>query len=228
MPQTDIEIVNSLDQPIQLPIQEAMKQVDQIIQQAISFQDVNILINEAEMCLQQTRISGLALCKLLYKANSMWDYVTGTDTPDFIDTVSTRLGLSKTTIDRYMSVWSVYELHQIPANLSDDFLQKPLRSQIPVAKLIEQGYSPNQEQWQQLADAPDLSTTTKLIRDIKETEPRKSAMMLFIDKNGNLTAVQDVKIADLGWLNVALLEDGLVSKAIKRIVNDARILEKNG
>lgn len=218
--ESDTEIIGALDQPIPLPVQEALDEVDRLIEQALASGNGDFLLDEAEAYLQQTRISGLALCKLLYKTQSIWLQ------DDFVEATSSRLGLSKTTIDRYISVWSVYELKQIPAELSNDFLQKPLRSQIPVAKLIEQGYTPNQTQWQQLASSPDLSTTAKLVRDIKQTPPRAGSMMIFIDKNGNLTAVQDNRIVDLGWLNTAMLDDDLTAKAIKRVINDARILEK--
>lgn len=220
--ETDIEVIGALDQPIPLPIQDALDEVDRLVDLAVQMGGTDMLLDEATSYLQQTRISGLALCKLLYKIQSIW--AEG----DFMEIASSRLGLSSTTINRYISIWSVYELKQIPAELSNNFLQKPLRSQIPVAKLIEQGYTPSQEQWQQLANSPDLSTTAKLVRDIKQTEPRKSAMLLFIDQRGNLTACQDGKIVDLGWLNVAMMEDDLAAKAIKRIVNDARILKKNG
>lgn len=218
--ETDIEVIGALDQPIPLPIQEALDEVDRQVALAIQIGGVDMLLDDAASYLQQTRISGLALCKLLYNIQKMWEE------DDFMEIASSRLGLSSTTINRYISIWSIYELKQIPAELSNSFLQKPLRSQIPVAKLIEQGYTPSQDQWQQLANSPDLSTTAKLVRDIKQTEPRKSAMMLFIDSHGNLTACQDGKIVDLGWLNVAMLEDELTAKAIKRIVSDSRIMEK--
>ena len=218
--ETDIEVIGALDQPIPLPVQDALDEVDRLVAQALASGNGDFLLDEAEAYLQQTRISGLALCKLLYKTQTIWVQ------DDFIEATSSRLGLSSTTINRYISVWSVYELKQIPAELSNNFLQKPLRSQIPVAKLIEQGYTPSQAQWQQLANSPDLSTTAQLVRDIKHMPPRASAMLLFIDKNGNLTAVQDSKIVSLGWLNTAMLEDELTAKAIKRIVNDCRILEK--
>lgn len=221
--ETEIEIVGALDQPIPLPIQGALEDVDYIISQARTSGDGNDILDEAEAYLQRTRVSGLALCKLLYHAEKIWNEW---GQADFMEMFSDRLGLGTTTINRYISVWSVYERKEIPAKLTDNFLQKPLRSQIPIAKLIEQGYTPSQDQWQQLAYAPDLSTTARLVRDIKHTEPRKSAMMIFVDQKGNLTAVQDGKIVSLGYLNVAGLADELTAKAIKRIVNDARIMEK--
>ena len=97
-----------------------------------------------------------------------------------------------------------------------------------VAKLIEQGFRPTPEQWQKLCEAPDNSTTLAIVREIKGTEPRKSAVLIFIDKVGHLSASQDGEMIEIGMFYADALRSTLGARAIKRIIDDSRIMEKNG
>lgn len=223
--ETDIiEITTSLDQPLPISVQAALVDVDTLIENARKASDPEIILQELEKRVGQIRISGMALCKLLFKSRELWHELTHQD--DFDEVVAERVGLSATTVDRYATTWAMHENKLMPPKIADEILQKPLRVQIPVAKMLEQGYTPTKSQWRQLATAPDLSTTAAVIRDIKGVPPRQNSLMIFIDKKGNITATENDEIVDVGFLFFNDMDNEIVTHAIKRIINDARMIEK--
>lgn len=219
------EIVGNLDQTLPVDMIDALDEVDSIIAQAQMMGDPDIILNEIRTNLSQVRVSGLSLCKLLYKLHDMWDSLSD---QDFQESVFNHTGLGSTTVDRYVAIWSMYADRLLPDSVSNIIQQKPLRIQVPIAKLMEQGFKPTPEQWQKLSDAPDNSTTLAIVREIKGTEPRKSAVLIFIDKAGHLSASQDGEMIEIGMFFSDALRSVLGAKAIKRIIDDSRIMEKNG
>ena len=220
------EIVSSLDQSIPVDMLEALDEVDSIVSQAKMFGNPDLILDEIRANLSQVRVSGLSLCKLVYKLHELWDELG--DGQDFDEAVFSHTGLGSTTINRYISIWSMYTNKLLPDSVSSTIQQKPLRVQVPIAKLIEQGFRPTPEQWQKLCEAPDNSTTLAIVREIKGTEPRKSAVLIFIDKVGHLSASQDGEMIEIGMFYADALRSTLGARAIKRIIDDSRIMEKNG
>jgi len=219
------EIVGGLDQALPVDMIDALDEVDSVIAQAQMMGDPDIVLNEIRSNLSQVRASGLSLCKLLYKLRGVWDNLSD---QDFSETVFSHTGLGSTTVDRYIAIWTMYADRLLPDSVSSAIQQKPLRVQVPIAKLMEQGFKPTPEQWQKLSDAPDNSTTLAIVREIKGTEPRKSAVLIFIDKAGHLSAAQDGEMIEIGMFFADALKSVLGAKAIKRIIDDSRIMEKNG
>lgn len=225
--ETDIlEITTSLDQPLPVSVQKALDNIDTLIEEARKSGDPEILLQELEDRIGQIRISGMALCKLLYKARQVWSEFSQEN--DFEEVVAERIGLSATTVDRYATTWAMHENKLMPPKIADEIIQKPLRVQIPVAKMLEQGYKPDKKQWKELAAAPDLSTTAAVIREIKGVPPRQNSLMVYIDKKGNITATENDEIVDVGFLFFNDRDNPIIEHAIRRIINDARMIEKGG
>jgi hypothetical protein len=219
------EIVGNLDQALPVDMIDALDEVDSVVAQAQMMGDPDIILNEIRANLGQVRASGLSLCKLLYKLQEMWNSLSD---QDFKEAVFSHAGLGSTTVDRYVAIWTMYADRLLPDSVSSVIQQKPLRVQVPIAKLVEQGFKPTAEQWQKLSDAPDNSTTLAIVREIKGTEPRKSAILIFIDKSGHLSAAQDGEMIEIGMFYADALKSILGAKAINRIIDDSRIMEKNG
>lgn len=225
--ETDIiEITSSLDQPLPISVQKTLDGIDTLIEEARKSGSPEVLLQELEDRIGQIRISGMALCKLLYKAREVWKEFSQED--DFEEVVQERIGLTATTIDRYATTWAMHENKLMPPKIATEIIQKPLRVQIPVAKMLEQGYKPDKKQWKELAAAPDLSTTAAVIREIKGVAPRQNSLVLYIDKKGNITAIQDDEIVDVGFLFINDRDNPIIDHAINRVINDARMIEKGG
>lgn len=218
------EIISGLDQSIPVDTLDALDEVDSIVAQAQMFGNPDLILDEIRLNLSQVRVSGITMCKLLFKLKEVWgDLGEG---KDFDEAVFEHTGFSPTTVDRYISIWSMHSNRLLPDSVSTAIQQKPLRVQVPIAKMVEQGYKPTPDQWQKLAEAPNNTTTLAIVREVKGTEPRKSAILIFIDKRGHLSAMQDGEVADIGMFYMDALTSTLGARAIKRIIEDSRIMEK--
>lgn len=220
----ELEIITGMDQAIPIATQEALKNIDIMVNEARRIHEPVWLLDKAHDLLETMRISAHALAKLLYKTQQYWQEFSEDD--DFEEVAMERLGLSRATITRYCAVWGMFETKQIPAKLQEDFQQKPMRELVPIGMALSQGYTPNKEQWKQLSEAPNNSTVLEIVREIKGQAPRTGSLTLMIDKKGNITAVQDGEIVDVGFLFFNDMDNDTVSKAIRRIVEHSGIVEK--
>ena len=221
----DIEILSSLDQPIPYNTQEIEDEIDRIISEAIYTKDVSLVLSKGESLIGNFRASGLGLAKLLYEAHKNWDQFDAGD--NFYDLVFDRIGISTTTIDRYITVWSMYDHNLVPVDLQGRLKAFPLKNQIPIAKAIEQGVEFSEAQWMNLSTAPDNSTILAEIRTAKGQPPRKNAMLIKLRRNGNLELYVDGQYKQLGWLNLDDAKNDLdIDRAISRILSGAGIMRE--
>lgn len=220
----ELEISTSLDQTILYNSTKVEAEVDHIIEQAIQHKDAYMIINKATEFIGGFRTFGLGLAKLLYKANQNWDKLDVSD--NFIDMMFEGTGLSRTTIDRYISVWEKYESNTIPPQYQERFKLMPIKNQIPVAKALEQGYEISDAQWQSIITAPDNNTLLAEMRTIKNVEPRKGSLVIKMKRNGDLVAYYQNSQTFLGWLDPNEKNDPVLEKCIGRIIQGAGILRE--
>jgi hypothetical protein len=170
---------------------------------------------------QIAQLSGIALAKFFYLIRENWDeYEIG---DDFDDVAFDYVGVAKETVDRYVRVWKMHELKLIPEQFAEDIRQKNIKDQIPIATAVAQGYEINEDDWQELVDAPDNTTVGAKVREIKGKEPSKSALLIFLTSDGTLSVTQEGETEFVGYLNVD--DAGLIAeKAIERIKRSAGIL----
>jgi hypothetical protein len=170
-----------------------------------------------------SQLSGIALAKLFYLIRENWEVFEIGD--NFEDVAYARVGRTKDTVDKYVRLWEMYENKTIPAEFIEDIRQKNVKDQIPIANMLSQGYEPDEEQWQDIVDAPDNSSVLRAVRDIKGTEPRKSALLLFIKEDGSLIAEQEGVSQYVGWLNIDEAGD-IAEKGIQRLLRSAGVLQR--
>jgi len=167
------------------------------------------------------QIRGWALAKLLYLVEKSWDdYEIG---DDFYDTVTGYLALHKNTIKRYIDVWDSCEL--IPPKLLPEFQQKAIRTHIPISSAIAQGYEIDDNTWQDLADAPDLNTVSRIVReDVRGEELKTGSISLSIDRDGSIYAFSHDQRYFIGSLEVDHKVE-VAQKAINRIIKNSGIMQ---
>jgi hypothetical protein len=217
-----IEISNPLDQPIPLEL-GLLSQIDTIISQAISEENVSVALEAAKKSLSLTRISGLALAKLLYKIKINWSKFYIDD--DYLDYMHNELGLIGITITRYCRVWEMFESHIIPSELEEKMLSKPMRDLVAVSNTVTQEYDIDDKTWDALANSPDSSTLNETLRTLKNVEPRSNALLIRIKRNGDITAYKDGGQFFCGYLELES-DEPAVKAAIDRILSASGILRE--
>lgn len=219
----ELEIFSGLDQTIQVNALPTLNWVDTVFQQSVEEQDVNIAFRAANEMLTAFRVQGIGLSKLLYLMKTNWQEYKLDDSFEY--TAFSVIGLSRTTIDRYITVWSMYANRTVPPDLQNRIMSQPMKNQIPIAKTLASGYTIDEESWELLAEAPDNSTILSIIRKVKNVPPRKGALGIHITPNGDLYAWVEGVHKTIGWLNLREAEsDEVIKKAVTRIINNTGIL----
>lgn len=220
----DIMLIGSLDQPIATDNGWVLNRIDEVINESVQKHDALIALNVCKQLVEISKTSGLALAKVLYLIRENWDQYDVGD--DFTNTVLSYTGLHHHTIDRYISVWSMFAHEQVPPELTEELKQRNMKELVPVAKAIEQGYEISDENWEAIAEATDFAEVAKIVReDIKQKEPRKGSLQIYMDRGGTLWAFQDGERYFVGSLEVTDDEDA-VQKAINRIVSGSGIIKQ--
>jgi hypothetical protein len=219
---SELIIISGLDQNLPVDSLELEQRVEEIITQAIEEKDAWKALNVCKTMIEIQQLSGIGLAKALYLIKNNWSVFDLKET--FEDVAFEYFGKHRFTVDRYLAVQEMHEGEFIPNEFRDDIKQMNIKSQIPIAKALEQGVEITDEQWKKLAQAPDFSTVSKIVReDIKGAEPRKGSLMLSLDNVGSIWCFYDGERYFVGSLEVDVDEE-VVMKAIKRIIDNSGIL----
>jgi hypothetical protein len=90
---------------------------------------------------------------------------------------------------------------------------------------VSRGFDIESGDWEELADAPDYSTVSRKIREIKGVEPKKGSLQIYLEEDGTINAYYNDRIVYVGFLDVTSSND-TVQKTINRIVNGSGMIEK--
>lgn len=224
MADDELLIISPLDQSLDVEDDDhVLDKIEKMIMDSIENNDYLKAIHICTQLIQVTKLSGLALAKSLYLIKSNWDKFSIKD--NFEDVLTSRTGLTKATIQRYTSVWSMYDKGLIPELYVDNIRQMNIKSQIPIAQALDAGYEIDDDEWEELADATDFSTVNAKLREIKNKEPRSHALILMMDRDGGIKAIKKDEQRYIGWLNVSD-ENKIVQQAIERLKRGGGILEQ--
>jgi hypothetical protein len=216
-------IITSLDQPLDIDDKEILQKAENVIQEAIEQQNAYIALNVCRELVGVGKLSGMALAKILYSIKDSWESFDIDDW--FEDVVYEYIGLHQTTVTRYVRVWEMYAEEKIPKKFEEKIQQRNIKEQIPIANAIAQGCEIDDDDWKELADAPDLSTVLRVVRDISGKPPRKSSLQIYLDRDGSLWAYQENQKGFVGSLEVDDKEE-LVKKAIERLVKNSGVMKR--
>jgi hypothetical protein len=218
----ELLVLTGLDQPIPADSKEILQRVEEIIRKSVEERNAYTALDACKTLVQVSKVSGVALAKALYLIEKNWDNYDETD--EFEDIAYIYIGLHKHTVERYTVLWKMYAEKLIPDNVSEEIQQHNVKTQIPIALALEQGYEIDDAEWEKLAHAPDLNTVSKILREeVKGKPPRKGSLQAWIDDLGSIWATYKGEKFFAGSLEVDSDEEA-VQMLIERIKKGAGIL----
>jgi hypothetical protein len=230
MKDDELILSGSLDQPLNGDPSEFLQLVDDKINKAIAERDLAKVVQVCKQLILAQQFTGLALAKVFYKLKQHWDELAPEDNDepggkaDFVQVMFEATGKHRHTIDRYLAIWDMFEKKVIPDGLTDTLKSRNVKELVPIANAVAQGYKVADEQWEAIAQAPDLSSVLRIVReDIKGAPPRQGAVFVMLDELGNIWAYSDGDRHFVGALEIDS-ENEVVQKAIARIVQNAGVM----
>lgn len=219
----ELVVVSPLDQALDTENIELLDWIRSKGEESLQQHDISIIVAPLQAMVKMAKMNGLGLACGLYFIKKHWEEYKIDD--EFTDYAFVELGLHRHTIDRYVDVWAMYDTNAVPDDFAPRIMQQNIKSQIPIAKAVAQGYEIDDATWEDLADATDYTEVAKIVREVKGREPRKGSMQIFLDRDGTLHAISDGMMYEIGYLNT-MEEDDVVEKAVERIVNNSGILRR--
>lgn len=226
MSDTISDIVTSgLDQ--HLPTQEAenslLQRVDNIIQKSIEAGDLSMADDAMQSLLGINRVSGLATAKFIYTMKHGWKYFNQEDS--FENHAWETWGISKATQKKGCRAWEFLISDDIPKEYLEKIKLQGIKSIIPMSNLWAQKWEVEPHQWLALSNAPDVATVNKLIRQIKNVEPKANSIQMEWDADEKSIIVW--KNGTPHPIHLMFKEgDDVISAGLDRILKSSGILEK--
>lgn len=129
-------------------------------------------------------------------------------------------GLSPITVYRHLKIQQA--LPHVPEEFQEEIQNKGQKEKIRIAELVVGGYEITNENWRDLAEAPDVKEVGRIARKVKNEEPRSNWLAISLDDRGVLRVHTVRGVRECGRLNTSD-DDGDVQKAIARITGCAGI-----
>lgn len=125
-------------------------------------------------------------------------------------------GLEIVTVQRHIKIQKA--LPVIPEDYREEIQNKGFKAKIRVAQLVEGGYEMTDENWRDIAEAPDEKEVDRISRSIRKVEPRSNWLAISIDSNGVLNVHTVRGVREVGRLNT-WDDNPDVQKAISRLTS---------
>src|SRR4030042_39514 len=155
----DLYITTPLDQAISVEMSEELTIVDSLMRMSVHNKNLEMVYNYCRTILGDMKKKGLCLSKVLWALEQNWEnYEVG---DNFLDTTNSYTGLHRHTIERYVKVWQM--LKDAPQDVVPELQQQSIKSLIPIAHAVSQGYEIEDDTWKKLASAPDYNTVSHII-----------------------------------------------------------------
>jgi len=216
-------IVNGLDQALVVDADEFLQNIKKHLVEAIETKDANKAFGIIKQLRLAAQLSGLSLAQALWIIRDSWDSFE-TD-GKFEEIAFERIGLHKSTVREYCRVWDLFEEGYVPNHLENRFKSKNIKDLKYIANTVSRGFDIEKSDWEELANAPDYSTVSRKIREIKGVEPKKGSLQIYLEEDGTINAYYNDRIVYVGFLDVESIDD-TVQKTINRIVNGSGMIEK--
>ena len=194
-----------------------LKQVDDLIKSALEHDNIDIILAEINKMVQAKELVGKVLAKTIYLLHQSWYSFSISEHQTFIGTLES-VNVHYGTIQRYLK----YE--QEKRKLPENFRDKPIRELLPITNALAQGYNIDEDGFASLDKASNLADTYRIIREIKNEEPRKSSLQIYLKDDGSIFCWHNQERYDVGFLDVHS-EHEAVRMAITSIVGE-RIIRK--
>jgi len=192
-------------------------EIDNVIAELQKTNDPTIMDNAITTMIGLSKVSLFSLAHLLYGYNLWWldtnqDDVRGDTFEDYIQSVH---GLNPTVMGRYVSIWH----HRMAGEFPDEIKALPLTFQSDIAtKLLDEGYNPTEEEWEDLADAPNTSHLNRVIREIKGKPPTKASYVGYLERNGDIVFWHQDQRFNCGYIKLPeMADDDLERRVLEKV-----------
>lgn len=139
----------------------------------------------------------------------------------FESAVDRNTGLKPVTVQRHLKVQKA--LPYVPEDYREEIQGKGFKTKIQIANLVEGGYEMTDEDWRDLAEAPDEKEVGRIRRKIQGVEPRSNWYEITIDSNGVLVCHSVRGHFEVGRLNV-YDDNPDVQKGISRLTSCTNVI----
>lgn len=217
----ELEITTPLDRNINTENKSLLDEIEKDIEQAVNHKDAEEAFAVCERMVGNIRRSGIALAKALWMINKHWSVFQLGD--EFEATAQHYLDLHPHTIERYLKVWEMIT-NVVPAEFKEDLQQKNIKSLIPVANAVAQGYEFEDKDWERITKSTDYAEVSKAVQEATGKTPRSNNLSLKIDEHGSIWAYTPHAVLFVGSLEIQD-PDPIVRKAIERIISNSGILK---
>jgi hypothetical protein len=199
---------------------DVMQAIDLVIDELEKTGDISKSIQVLSILDGIEDTSGHAKSRLLYKMYTWYSLNEPEENFfDYIDSVSTTT--KGITAKRYVLVQENILSGRIPKGIQS----KPMRDLIPIATCLSQGYEINEKMWKKIALCSNDRELGDVLRQVKGKQPRKSARVIKLSRDGSLNGWKDNKKYFLGFLNVKDAEtDKVLAEFIEKIKIGAGII----
>lgn len=176
-------IGGNLDQPVPLKdAEDIFSKIDKIIATAIEKKNAWIAVNSCQDLYQIARLSSISLAKMLHGIISNWDKFDIDE--DVYAVLKDSLGIHHYTAVRYAEAWGI--LPQIPEEHRGTIIERGIADLLRVSKMLNSGYEPTDEQWFDIANAPDRMDFRDHIREVTHEKPSERAIIPQMELDGTI------------------------------------------
>lgn len=183
--------------------------------------DVNRATNLIQMLDALDTVSGHAKAKFLHGFNEWWKQ--NKEGENFGDHIESTTETKAVTVKRYVQTWKYIDDLVIPKEIAS----RPMRELVPIASTLAQGYDISKEQWRKINLCSSSGELSDVLRGIKGKQPRKSARVIKMSRDGSLNLIKDGKVKFIGFLNIKEAEqDRDIAEAIEKIKISVGIIEE--
>jgi len=202
---------------------DILNAIDNVLEHVRETGDLSVAENALKSLMGIEKVSGVAIAKLLSGLHKWWDdtnqdTLTNDTFDDWIYSVSDQF--NSTYIDRCISIYQKQE----SGTFSERIMSRPIKDQQAIAGHLDQDYTLNKAQWRELERATSNAEVLAILREAKGKQPRKSALLLVLERDGSINGYKEGKKYFVGYLNLkeAATEE-TIEKAINRIVKNTGI-----
>jgi hypothetical protein len=214
-----LDIANDFDS-----VDEVYLKVDEVIARSVEEGSPETAITYISKLMKLKELTGKALVRFIYQLSQNWEYFEESQSDRFIDYVHAALGVHKHTIERYVKVGDMLA-NEVPPQYQDMIEDLAMEYIYPVANAIDQGYVFEDVHWEAVISAPHGREVERLVRELKGSEPKSSALQLWLDLKGSLWVFTKDKGEIIGFLEIKS-DSKPVQRAINRILKRAGIMEE--
>jgi len=204
---------------------EFLNEVDRVIAQSILQADPTYAFDFGRMVWKDGHLKGLALAKFLAKLNQQWYQFGAGDVQErFEDAVTAEIGISAQTVRKYSSMWeNLFENDEIPEETKKLLYGKPIKSLLLLTAVARDGELID---WHDVGEASTGNEIRDLVRAVRgEQTSSSSALRIVLDRQGRLKVQKGMgESTVIGTINLELLSDPDLKKAVMRIVDRAGII----